>query len=90
MCETPDCQVKTYARGLCSRHDKQVLPHGRVQPDTGPRPCAAAPCDRQAVIRGWCHGHYLRWSRTGDVQADRPLVRPVRSRSRCVCRSTAS
>jgi hypothetical protein len=30
-------------------------------------------CGRAAVTRGWCHGHYLRWSRTGDVRADVPL-----------------
>jgi hypothetical protein len=29
------------------------------------------------VTRGWCHGHYLRWSRQGDVRADGPLARPV-------------
>ncbi|MBC7373640.1 MAG: HNH endonuclease [Frankiales bacterium] len=78
MCEIPDCQSETYARGLCGRHHKQLQRHGQAQPDTGPRPCAALGCDRQAVTRGWCHGHYLRWSRTGDVQADRPLRRPVR------------
>lgn len=30
------------------------------------------------MTRGWCHGHYLRWSRQGDVKADVPLARPVR------------
>ena len=35
-------------------------------------------CDRRAVTRGWCHGHYLRWSRSGDVRADVPLARPER------------
>ena len=67
-----------YARGLCGRHYKQRLRHGSPQPDTGPRPCAAGSCERQAVTRGWCHGHYLRWSRGGDVRADVPLARPVR------------
>ena len=39
--------------------------------------CAVEGCDRRSVTRGWCHGHYLRWYRTGDVQADRPLSRRV-------------
>ena len=37
-------------------------------------------CGRQAVTRGWCHGHYLRWSRTGDAHAAVPLRRPQRGR----------
>ena len=76
-CEVGDCQRSVYARGHCSRHYKQLLRHGLVQPDRAPAGCAVEGCGRRAVTRGWCHGHYLRWSRTGDVQADRPLARPV-------------
>lgn len=39
--------------------------------------CAVAGCTRQAVSRGWCHGHYQRWVRLGDVRPDRPLGRQV-------------
>ncbi len=39
------------------------------------RVCAVATCSRPVSTRGWCHGHYLRWYRTGDVQADQPLRR---------------
>ena len=46
-----------------------------MKPDRAPVPCAVDTCDRVAVTRGWCHGHYLRWSRTGDVRADVPLTR---------------
>jgi hypothetical protein len=35
--------------------------------------CTVPPCNRPAVTRGWCHTHYLRWRRTGDVQAERPI-----------------
>ena len=42
--------------------------------------CAVAGCERQAVSRGWCHGHYQRWARIGDVLADRPLGRQVNGR----------
>ena len=34
-------------------------------------------CDRLAVTRGRCHGHYVRWNRGGDVKADVPLIRAV-------------
>jgi hypothetical protein len=41
------------------------------------RQCAVPDCTRDAKERGWCHGHYQRWKRVGDVQADRPLSRRV-------------
>lgn len=37
------------------------------------RTCAVPGCTRPLVARGWCNAHYLRWTRFGDVQADRPL-----------------
>jgi hypothetical protein len=78
MCEAADCDRPLYARGHCSRHYRQLLRHGLVQPDRAPTGCAVDGCERRAVTRGWCHGHYLRWSRQGDVRADVPLARPVR------------
>ena len=39
--------------------------------------CSVAGCERQAVTRGWCHAHYQRWARTGDVLAERPIGRQV-------------
>lgn len=36
------------------------------------------------VARGWCSGHYDRWRRTGDVQADVPLPER-RPRGTCAC-----
>lgn len=77
-CSAADCDRAVYARGHCSRHYKQLLRHGLVQPDRAPRECAVDECPRRAVTRGWCHGHYLRWSRTGDVRAHTPLARPLR------------
>jgi len=43
----------------------------------GWKACSVDGCTRQAVSRGWCHGHYQRWVRLGDVQPDRPLGRQV-------------
>jgi hypothetical protein len=67
-----------YARDHCERHYRQLLRRGEVQPDRAPQECAVPGCSRKAVTRGWCHGHYLRWSRTGNVKADIPLGRPER------------
>jgi hypothetical protein len=75
-CEAADCDRESYARGHCSRHDKQLLRHGAVRPELPAPSCAIPGCGRRAVTRGWCHGHYLRWSRTGDVRPDVPLARP--------------
>lgn len=35
--------------------------------------CSVVGCARPQHARGWCQGHYLRWYKTGDVQADRPI-----------------
>lgn len=78
-CVAGGCDRTVYARGHCSRHYKQLLRHGEVQPDRAPALCAVEGCERAAVTRGWCHGHYLRWSRQGDVKADVPLARPVKA-----------
>ena len=43
----------------------------------GWKECSIEGCSRQAVSRGWCHGHYQRWVRLGDVMPDRPLGRQV-------------
>jgi HNH endonuclease len=45
------------------------------KPSNKRKPCSVDGCDRVATERGWCHGHYLRWVRLGDVLPDRPLGR---------------
>ena len=39
--------------------------------------CLVDGCTRDAVTRGWCHGHYQRWVRLGAVTPGRPLGRQV-------------
>ncbi len=73
------CDRPVYARDHCSRHYRQLLRRGELLPEHAPSDCAVPGCGRRAVTRGWCHGHYLRWSRTGDVQAEVPLGLPVRA-----------
>lgn len=41
------------------------------------RECSVDGCTRQAVTRGWCHGHYQRFWRLGDVLPQRPLGRQI-------------
>lgn len=48
------------------------------------RSCTVAGCGRAVVARGWCSGHYDRWRRTGDAQANRPLPER-RARGTCTC-----
>lgn len=38
-----------------------------------PKLCSVDNCDRVAVTRGWCQGHYLRWRRTGSTNDQRRL-----------------
>lgn len=76
-CRAPFCDRPAYARDHCSRHYKQLLRHGELQPDHAPADCAVEDCHRRAVTRGWCHGHYLRVLRTGELRAQRTLARPL-------------
>jgi hypothetical protein len=77
VCDEPACDAPVYARGDCSRHYRQLLRAGQVTPDRAPLDCAVDGCGRKAVTRGWCHGHYVRSNRTGDVRAEVPLTRPA-------------
>lgn len=79
-CSVAECDRPVYARTFCSRHYKQQLRHGGVQPPPAPVECAVQSCGRTAVTRGWCHGHYLRWDRTGTLQEDIPLARKPKRR----------
>lgn len=36
--------------------------------------CSVPKCTNAAKRRGMCGGHYSRWNRLGDVQADKPLT----------------
>ena len=47
-----------------------------------PGECSVPGCTRTAQERGWCHGHYQRWRRNGDLRPDRPLGR--RTEGECV------
>lgn len=40
-----------------------------------PNKCSVDGCNRDSKERGWCHGHYQRWKRNGDLKSNRPLGR---------------
>jgi hypothetical protein len=44
-----------------------------------PDVCSVPSCPRPVEDREWCHAHYMRWYTTGDVRADVPLQRHIRS-----------
>lgn len=37
------------------------------------RICSVPECSKPAFARGWCHAHYGRWRKHGDVDAGTPL-----------------
>ena len=74
-CAAEGCERAVWDGELCGRHARQQR-HADGRPGPAPHPCAVPGCVRTAVTRGWCHGHYVRWYRTGDVRAEVPLVRP--------------
>lgn len=42
-------------------------------PMNGTRICSVDDCMRVVHSHGWCHAHYQRWRRLGDVRSDVPL-----------------
>jgi hypothetical protein len=45
--------------------------------------CSVPGCPGKVNARGWCGGHYARWKKTGDVQADVPLVARIPKDATC-------
>lgn len=63
-------------------HYKRWLRTGSTIRGERPEGCSVDGCGRQAKSRGWCHAHYQRWRRTGEVEDEVPLGR---RRSHPVC-----
>ena len=83
-CRVDGCDRPRYARQPeCEAHYRRRKRTGDVRSDLSigatvqPQPCAVAGCTAIATERGWCHGHYLRWVRLGELQEERPLSRQV-------------
>ena len=67
-CGTIFMDFRSNLRVYCSRSCR-----GAAYRAAHRRGCAVDGCDRTQVAQGWCKGHWQRWSRTGDVQADIPF-----------------
>lgn len=67
-CSLDDCDTKSYARGLCSKHyQRWKKANGYPKGQRKPRPsCSVEGCDRPHNSRGLCHMHWLRQHRHGD------------------------
>lgn len=46
--------------------------------------CSVDGCTRKAIQRGWCHAHYQRWRRDGDVCADQEIRGNMKNRLCCI------
>jgi hypothetical protein len=68
---------------MCSAHYGRFKRTGRVDAHRpigekqGRKKCSVDGCAAIATERGWCHGHYLRVVRLGELQEERPLSRRV-------------
>lgn len=77
-CHAAGCDAPAKVRGYCGRHYKQHVRAGLLDTGGEVRVCSVDGCQRRVSARSLCHGHYIRWSRTGDVRQDVPLQRPER------------
>lgn len=75
VCIVEGCGRRPKARGLCSSHDRRA--RGEV---ASCRPVRVfglrCPCGKPAKGAGLCHGHYLRWFKTGDARVSQPIRDP--------------
>lgn len=77
-CSVENCNGKVVARGLCSRHYKQLRRYGKVTiTETLIRSdhCLVDGCEGEVYARGYCEPHYKRFNRTGT---------PVKGRKVCL------
>ena len=75
-CAETGCGSPARIRGFCGKHYKKAVRSGELDTSGEAIECAVEACDRRVSARDLCHGHYIRWSRTGDVWKARPLKRP--------------
>jgi hypothetical protein len=65
------CSVDVSALTVCY-HRQGARPSERSSMSDAT--CSVPRCPGKVDARGWCGGHYRRWRKTGDVQADVPLA----------------
>ena len=73
-CETPGCEGKHEARGMCAKH------YNRWRARHGKRKCETPGCGKPHVARGLCHGCYSWWQNHGErpTSTDRRTKPPER------------
>ncbi len=88
-CSVDGCNVKPYARSLCTKHysrwrrhgDPNVLLHPREHEE---KVCAVDGCDRLRAKREWCGMHYFRVMKHGSTDSPEKMERivgvPIRER----------
>lgn len=71
ICSVDGCDERGGYKGYCAFHGRRVrmgIPVDAPRYGVIRGACAVEGCERSsATRRGWCRGHYDRWSRTGDV-----------------------
>jgi hypothetical protein len=81
------CGRESCKRDCCETHYQRLRQHGDVRPNEPiglqTRQCKVETCIERAVYKtGWCASHQGRWNRNGDVNADVPLRKVVKGRTK--------
>lgn len=65
-CSVEGCCGEQSAKGWCQMHYSSLRNKGKA--------CVVTGCGRDIHRREWCNTHYVRWRKTGDVQAEKPIL----------------
>jgi len=84
VCNAEGCNNLSRSLGLCPKHYKQVLRHGRLTPDREHRTgCRINGCGNTHKARGYCAKHYKELMGRGRIENNGHIKDPFCSLSDC-------
>lgn len=76
ICSVEDCNEKVHAKGMCNRHYRQMLKHGKILEDKPKyENCSIEGCNEKHFAKGYCERHYRQVSKHGKITNTNPPIK---------------